>query len=227
MSVQISGIYRIFNKVNGKSYVGSAIDSADRWYEHKRILKHNSHHSPRLQHAVNKYGLENFEFILIEKIKDISKLLEREQYWINYFDAANPEKGYNINKTAGSRLGMHHTEETKERISIKKLGMTPPNKGKPMSSEQKEKLSKAHLGKLSPMKGKHFNYEIRKNMSLAHLGKNLGKEHPFFGKHHTEEAKEKIRKTHIKQFCVHGHNTFIVGRDKQFRCLECNHIRAS
>ncbi len=191
MRLKISGIYRILNIINGKSYVGSAVDSDGRWYEHKRILKHNSHHSPRLQHAVNKYGLENFEFIFVEEIKDIFKLLEREQYWINFYNSANPEKGYNINKIAGNRLGMHHTEKTKEKISIKKLGMPPPNKGKPMSSEQKDKLSKAHLGKPSWNKGKHFTDEAKKHMSQAHLGKQSGEKHPFFGKQHTDEAKEK------------------------------------
>lgn len=68
MSKRISGIYRILNKINGKGYVGSAIDADSRWYFHRDELKKGTHHSDHLQKAVNKYGVENFEFIVIEVI---------------------------------------------------------------------------------------------------------------------------------------------------------------
>ena len=37
------------------------------------------------------------------------------------------------------------------------------------------------------IKGRHYTEETRNKMSEAHLGKN----NPFYGKHHTEESKKK------------------------------------
>jgi group I intron endonuclease len=106
---KISGIYGIFNKINGKVYVGSSINLNNRHNQHFNYLKYNRHYNAYLQAAWNKYGEENFEFVILEKIKypTKKKLEKREQYWINYCDSANPEKGYNLYPTAGSPLGKH------------------------------------------------------------------------------------------------------------------------
>jgi predicted GIY-YIG superfamily endonuclease len=52
----ISGIYYIKNITNNKLYIGSSKDILKRFYEHKRLLRHNKHHSIRLQRAWDKYG---------------------------------------------------------------------------------------------------------------------------------------------------------------------------
>ena len=56
-----SGIYQIINKLNNKRYVGASKQVKRRFYEHKRSLLKNLHHSKLLQRAVNKYGMDNFE----------------------------------------------------------------------------------------------------------------------------------------------------------------------
>jgi predicted GIY-YIG superfamily endonuclease len=98
---KICGIYQVKCVVNNKIYIGQSIDIIRRWNQHKygkgNII---------LRNAIKKYGVENFEFTIIEEIgvnnktrEDIVKeLYKREQYW---FDITKPyEKGYNINKTA-------------------------------------------------------------------------------------------------------------------------------
>jgi group I intron endonuclease len=70
-----SGIYGIKNIVNNKIYVGSALNIKKRWYEHKYKLKYNKHANKHLNDACNKYGINNFEFIIIERVEP-SKLIE-------------------------------------------------------------------------------------------------------------------------------------------------------
>lgn len=77
---KISGIYCITNKINGKKYVGLSKDIYRRWGEHKRVpFNKNSkeYHYP-IYNAIRKYGLENFEFSIIEKCDGEEQLKERE-----------------------------------------------------------------------------------------------------------------------------------------------------
>ena len=55
-------IYAILNIINGKSYIGSAINFDRRKKTHLRLLNKNSHHSIKLQNAYNKYGVDSFLF---------------------------------------------------------------------------------------------------------------------------------------------------------------------
>ena len=143
----ISGIYRIINKINGKGYTGSAVDLEDRWACHKSLLLRGKHHSKHLQRAWNKDGKDSFEFIMIEQIFDVNLLIEREQYWIDFYKSYDQKFGYNMLPKAGSRLGSKHTEETKKKM-----------RNRVISEEQKERLRLARLGtKLSK--------ETRKKMS--------------------------------------------------------------
>jgi hypothetical protein len=69
----------------------------------------------------------------------------------------------------GRTKGFKHSEETKHKMSVtaKRIG----------------------TGKFSLL-GKHHSIETRKKLSMAKSGKN----HPFYGKHLTDEHKEKIRR---------------------------------
>jgi len=89
-----SGIYLITNAINGKVYVGSAIDVASRISCHKSLFKSGTHHNKHLRSAVQEYGIKNFTFELWEKCAE-KNLHDRESYWIQAFDAVNRECGYN------------------------------------------------------------------------------------------------------------------------------------
>jgi len=54
-----SGIYQIKNTVNGKRYIGSAVNIKMRFQEHKKSLKKGTN-SKRLQHSWNKHGADSF-----------------------------------------------------------------------------------------------------------------------------------------------------------------------
>lgn len=107
-----SGIYAILNLENKKFYIGQASNLKLRWWQHKNSLSKNKHHSSILQRAWNKYGEQNFVYLIVEKCDKLD-LTKREQY---YLDLWKPE--YNICKIAESVLGVKRSEETKQKMSL-------------------------------------------------------------------------------------------------------------
>ena len=132
------GIYCIENMVNEHKYIGQSINLKDRLYGHKTKLKHNKHPNRHLQFAVNKYGIENFKFYIIEEC-DIPQLDERERYYISLYKTNNPEFGYNI-EPGGSRDLKTMSDETKLKIS-------ESLKGRAFTEEHRAKIGQANLGR--------------------------------------------------------------------------------
>jgi group I intron endonuclease len=141
-------IYRIQNKVTGKSYIGqTSVDLYERW------RKHSSKNSNcvYLRRALELYGKESFKFQLICVCfdKDLNKF-ERE--YIKKYNTIVPN-GYNL--SSGGDSGNKHHEETKRKISesIKKIMNEPgfvhnkPSLGIPHSQEVKEKISNSLKGR--------------------------------------------------------------------------------
>lgn len=154
-----SGIYKILNKINGKFYIGSAIDIKVRWYQHRWYLNNGKHHNLYLQRAWN-LNSNDFDFIILEICENIR---EREQHWINIL---NPE--YNLTKTVGSLLGYKHSEETKRLMSERRKG-NQFNKGKHHSEETKKKISEGNKGKL-------ISFETRAKQSASGKGRKFSPE---------------------------------------------------
>lgn len=142
-----SGVYKITNVLNGNVYVGSAVFFKRRWSLHKSELRKNHHHSPKLQNAWNKYGEDNFEFSVIEElppVKDV--LLEREQFWMDYYEAYNTHN-YNVAVTAGSPMtGRKHTPERNAKMSIIMKGKQN-GLGYRHTDDAKERIKEAATGR--------------------------------------------------------------------------------
>jgi group I intron endonuclease len=86
-----TGVYRIKNNVNGKSYIGSASYSfRARWATHKSLLRRGIHHNEHLQRSWTKHGEKSFSFEIIMVCQQ-EECLPIEQLSINESD---PE--YNI-----------------------------------------------------------------------------------------------------------------------------------
>ena len=62
---KITGIYMILNHANDKIYIGQSIDIKARWKQHKSDLNNNRHVNKHLQNSWNKFGQDNFEFIIL------------------------------------------------------------------------------------------------------------------------------------------------------------------
>ena len=178
-----TGIYEIKNILNNKRYIGSAVNLTSRFYMHKYDLKKGKHKNRHLQNAWDKYGADNFKFSPILYC-DKENLLFYEQRAIDVYKAT--EDGvYNICPIAGNSLGVKRSEETRKKISI-------ANKGYRHTKEAKEKISIAGKGN-NNNKGKKFSEEWKGNISKglkAHYSE--GFHSAMLGKHHTEEAKQKV-----------------------------------
>lgn len=154
-----TGIYEIRNLVNGKRYIGSAVNFGNRWRVHAQSLARGDHHSKQLQRSWRKYGSFAFQFnkLLACRKED---LLMYEQICI---DTYKPE--YNSAPKAGSNLGLKmseearakmsaannrrgnpgysHTPDSRARISANRMGKG----GGPRSPERLVKIGAAHRGR--------------------------------------------------------------------------------
>jgi group I intron endonuclease len=135
---QKSGIYCIKNKTNGKVYVGSAVNLQKRRNTHFRILRNGNHANAPLQYAWKKYQESSFEFVVLEFVDDPQLLVEREQCWLDALKVTDRQYGYNLSPTAGSQLGMKHSEETKAKIAASVANV---------SEERRVKISAALKGR--------------------------------------------------------------------------------
>lgn len=177
-----TGIYKILNKINGKFYIGSAVNIETRWRRHKYDLNSNKHHNEHLQRAWIKYWNVNFEFVIIE-LCEKEKLIEREQSWLNFLQPFKIEIGYNLTPTAGNSKGVKHTVETRKRMSEAKQKMTKETKEKMRLINLGKKLSTEHRAKISAgLEGRIHSPETRLKISQSNKGKTK-----------TDEQKAKIR----------------------------------
>ena len=89
-------IYKITNKVNGKSYIGQTIQNVkERFYQHCATKCSKAVSNMAIHRAIKKYGKSNFTVEVIEEI-DSANLNDRERYWIKYYNSYN--NGYNSTK---------------------------------------------------------------------------------------------------------------------------------
>jgi group I intron endonuclease len=198
---KVSGIYKIINKVNGKYYVGSSKNIHKRWNEHRSDLNNKKHANEYLQKSWNKHGPNNFNFVIMECIKE-EKLIEIEQKYLD--ELKNEKRCYNLTFIAG-RTEM--TDRVKLKLSIAHTGMKA-------SEETKRKMSESMTGKNNHMFGKHRSKNTKKKISDSHLRKNYTLLSPD----------NKIIKTqNLKGFCkenkLNDGNMYGVynGRYKQYR----------
>lgn len=111
------GIYLITNQINNKVYVGQSVNIEQRWRAHRSRpfnLNSNDYEKP-LYRAIRKYGLDNFEFKVIEVCRE-EELNEKEEKWIRYFAAVDPEKGYNLTYGGETGVPLKITEEESNQI---------------------------------------------------------------------------------------------------------------
>ena len=119
----MASIYIIQHKETGKKYVGKTIrDPQERWKQHKQIgrnlhnlAENNSARSMPIARALNKHGVDEFTFYVIETIDD-KNVDERERYWIKKFDTYN--NGYNL--TYGGE-GTVRDQSTLNNVTMKEV----------------------------------------------------------------------------------------------------------
>ena len=90
-----SGIYRITNLLDGRSYIGQSVDIAERWKQHIKCGLGIDAPNNILYKAMQKDGVENFTFEVLQLCgKD--ELNNQEVFWIDYYKTQ--KYGYNMSK---------------------------------------------------------------------------------------------------------------------------------
>lgn len=91
---------------SGKYYIGRTIrPEIERWKDHvKEAYLYPTNGCWLLNQAIRKYGGENFNVKILEDNINTEKLPEREQYWIDFYDATNGIKGYNRSDGNGGHI---------------------------------------------------------------------------------------------------------------------------
>lgn len=138
-------IYLVRNTINNKWYVGQTIGTLDeRWKRHVQRSKNTKSTKSHLHAAMVKYGIEHFETItLMDGLSDKQELDKWEKIFISCFESRNPAFGYNLTKGGWGSLGWKHSEESRNKMSLQRIG-NQYAKGFKHSEETRAKLSKAY-----------------------------------------------------------------------------------
>lgn len=117
-----SGIYCFKNMINGKYYIGQAVNLKNRLKSHFNSIKRGTNLQLPFYKAVAKYGIENFDLSILEyvdpNIPNIKEVLDELE--IKYISEYNSygENGYNMTKGGDADvLDLKMTSEQKEKIS--------------------------------------------------------------------------------------------------------------
>lgn len=133
-------IYRIRNTVDGRVYIGQAINFKKRKARHLWELRCGRHSNYHLQRAWAKYGEATFVFEMIVGGLAPKELTAEEQRQIDAHQASDPEHGYNIAPAAGSNLGLKYSVESRQRMSR-------AQKGRTFTDEARRRISEALKGR--------------------------------------------------------------------------------
>lgn len=113
--LKMSGVYKIFTNFSDQCYIGSTgRNFAHRWRQHLTDLRNNKHINSALQNVVNKHEISSLIFEIIEIVEEKKDIIDREQYWIDYFNSF--KNGYNCTPIAYSSLGRIVSEKTKSKF---------------------------------------------------------------------------------------------------------------
>lgn len=131
---------------NGKRYVGiTGQKLKDRW----RVNGNGYRPQKLVYRAIQKYGWDNIEHIVIAENLSAFDAGELEKSIIAKYNTTDFRYGYNQSVGGeNSPIGVKRSDETRKRLSQSHLGQKCWNKGKHLSDETKEKLRNVNLGKI-------------------------------------------------------------------------------
>lgn len=140
-------VYVHINKLNGKKYVGitSKPKPEHRWRE-GRGYHENSH----FKSAINKYGWDNFEHVILHDKLSEHDAKELEKKYISMWNTMDNKFGYNMTSGGDGTPGFHPSDSTREKLSI---------------ARRRENLSEETLMRRSAgLKGRKFSEEHKRKI---------------------------------------------------------------
>lgn len=173
-------IYQIRNKTNNKIYIG----------KHQTENKDDGYMGSGkfIKYAIEKEGIENFEKTILFECQSEEEMTQKEAEIVNE-DFINSEDTYNV--ALGGGGGWNYINSHRSSIKNGVFGFVYANKnglnnigriGKKMSEYQKLRIKEGLIKAIRQYPEKFDKH---------------GPNNPMFGKHHSSEAKTKIRESHL------------------------------
>ena len=176
------GMIYLIKLPNGKNYIGRWIKDFDSLVRRYSVKEFKRGKRPN-NNAIRKYGIHTINFFILEKNNNISdkELNEKEISYIKEYKSLTTQNGYNVSE--GGRCSDNITNHPRKKILIenikKRLKKYHPRKGIFLSLETKHKIGdKAKLRfsdkKNHPMYGKKHSNESKRKNSESQKGKRIG-----------------------------------------------------
>lgn len=141
-------IYKATNLETNKIYVGQTTKSLEqRVAGHVATANSNVNRRTHFHNSIRKYGIDSFQFEVIEECGTVDELHSRESYWIEELDAV--EAGYNlalggeINPMDSPAVKARHAESMQSKDVQDRISNTlrQYRKEEPFSDSHRDKIS--------------------------------------------------------------------------------------
>lgn len=162
-------IYMWVNTVNNKKYIGSHIGTEDDGYIGS---------GPIFLKAVEKYGIESFERVILERVDSRDVIREREEHYLKLFNVANDKQFYNVRDRAGGGFEHINGSELREeykakrnanhKATIAREGHARGMLGKKHTDEHRAKLREYAAAKNEGTKRPVLQYDLEGNFIAEH-----------------------------------------------------------
>lgn len=182
-------IYEWTNKKNGKKYLGSHRGTVDDGY---------TGGGKNFRRAVSKYGIENFERVIVEFVDKVENIFMREQHYLTERNCAESKEYYNISAVAGGG-DTGNNQDTWKKVSDDWLIILPSGEEIVIKNMlefcRKNKLNASAMSAVARGKrGKHKNYKCKKLSN----NRNVEYENKEY-KYLTAEEKKKVNSDSVKE----------------------------
>lgn len=183
-------VYEISNTINGKRYIGIAVDLLRRTRQHKSSAKTGKR--GKLYSAIRKYGWDSF---VVGKIIECPSFADACAAEIHFIRERKPE--YNITLGGEGVIGLRMTEENRRKLSARMKGAPNNFLGRKHTPATLERLRQASTGRVGYWRNK-------KRPEMAEFNRQRLLDNPmryWLGKKRSEETKYKISraKTGVKR----------------------------
>lgn len=208
-TLEKKNIYTVYMHItpSNKKYIG--ITSL---FPNKRWQNGFGYRGQVFFNAIEKYGWNNIQHIIIKQNLTLKEAAQLEIDLIQKYKTTNSNFGYNVTPGGDkSTLGYKHTIETKDKIAKKARERFSDKTNHPSYGIHR-------IGKDAPRYGAKLTQETKDKISKNHADMS-GKNNPFYHKKHSEESKRKIAKAHLgKNFLTDETKIKMVNASKKKRC---------
>lgn len=185
-------VYMHINLINGKKYIGITCQKpSERWGTQGQKY----YDSPLFYKAIQKYGWDNFEHIILYVDMTQEEAAQKEKELIAFYHSNEEQYGYNL--TNGGEKHYIFTDEVRQKIREQKLGTKNPMYGKPRTEEQKQHQRELMSGGKNPAAKKVYCPELGMTFACCRdAAEFLGKDRVQGGKNISRCAKENREKAY-------------------------------